>query len=106
MSDTTKKAGGGVKGAVGKLTGRKKGEAEEEKPEEEFDEGEEEERRGTSTDKGARSTTSSEKADSLIRISDASVCARQTPVHRFYCLGLLGPRMIGLPVSDARPERV
>jgi hypothetical protein len=48
VGDTTKKAGGGVKGALGKLPGRKKGKAEEEKveeekPEEESDEGEEEE---------------------------------------------------------------
>jgi uncharacterized protein YjbJ (UPF0337 family) len=34
VSDTTKKAGGGVKGAIGKLTGRKKGKAEEPKAEE------------------------------------------------------------------------
>ena len=48
LSDTTKMAGDGAKGTVGKLTRRKKGKAEEpkaeeEKPEEESDEGEEEE---------------------------------------------------------------
>ena len=47
VSDTTKKAGGSVKSTVGKLTGRKKGnaqepKAEEEQPEEESDDGAEE----------------------------------------------------------------
>jgi hypothetical protein len=42
VSDTNKMAGGGIKGAVGRLTSRKKGKAREEKPEEESDDGEEE----------------------------------------------------------------
>jgi hypothetical protein len=47
VSDTTKMAGSGVTGAVGRLTGRKKGKAEEpnaeeEQPEDESDDGEEE----------------------------------------------------------------
>src|SRR5215207_11696921 len=59
VSDTTKKAGGGVKGPLGKVTGRKKGKAEEPKPEEESDEGEEEGAgRGTSTNGGAGPTAS------------------------------------------------
>jgi len=59
VSDTTKKAGGGVKGALGKLTGRKKGKAAEEKPEEAPDKGEEEEQgEGTSTDEGEGPTAS------------------------------------------------
>src|SRR5215218_6384164 len=59
VSDTTKKVGGGVKGGLGKVTGRNKGKAEEPKPEEESDEGEEEAAgRGTSTDAGAGPTAS------------------------------------------------
>jgi len=50
VSDTNKMAGGGIKGAVGRLTGRKKGKAREEKPEEESDDGRKR-RRATNLDR-------------------------------------------------------